>query len=129
ITTNIVSTKIVDKTILDDDNDSIPNDIDLCENTPIEETVNGSGCSESQLDDDNDGVMNNVDVCPDTITGETVNANGCSDSQLDDDNDGVMNNIDQCPDSVGLVNENGCFELPSDNFTIETISETCTDKN
>jgi hypothetical protein len=75
--------------------------------------------------------MNNVDNCPNTPTGETVDANGCSASQLDDDNDGVKNNIDQCPNTPTgtTVNEVGCFTLPSTNFKIETIGETCPSKN
>jgi endonuclease I len=116
---------------LDDDNDGIQNSDDLCANTPIGETVNTSGCSESQLDDDEDGVMNNLDECENTPNGEMVNTNGCSESQLDDDNDGVMNDKDLCPNStIGInVDISGCFKLPSNNFKIETISETCPNKN
>ena len=75
--------------------------------------------------------MNNIDTCPNTPTGETVDANGCSDSQLDDDNDGVMNNVDLCPNSTAgsNVDASGCFTLSSNNFTIETVSETCPNKN
>jgi endonuclease I len=116
---------------LDDDNDGVENSIDLCENTPIGEAVDENGCSESQLDDDNDGVYNNLDTCPNTPIGEAVDANGCSESQLDDDNDGVYNNLDMCPNTTpgSYVDASGCFTLPANNFTIETISETCPDKN
>ncbi|SDX97462.1 Endonuclease I [Lutibacter oricola] len=116
---------------LDDDNDGVINSLDLCADTPTGETVNSDGCSDSQLDDDNDGVMNNVDLCADTPTGETVDANGCWDGQLDDDNDGVMNNVDDCPTSTSgtQVNSAGCFILPSSNFVVETIGETCTGEN
>ena len=107
------------------------NNVDTCPNTPEGETVDENGCSDSQLDDDNDGVMNNVDTCPDTPEGETVDENGCSDSQLDDDGDGVMNNVDLCENSTpgSSVNASGCFTLPANNFSIQTISETCPDKN
>ena len=116
---------------LDDDNDGVANSIDTCPNTPTGEDVDANGCSDSQLDDDNDGIMNNVDTCPNTPTGEAIDANGCSDSQLDDDNDGVMNNLDKCPNTTSGANvdTSGCFTLPANNFTIETISETCPDKN
>ena len=116
---------------LDDDNDGVQNSDDTCPDTPAGEAVNSEGCSESQIDDDQDGIMNNVDLCPNTPAGEAVNANGCSDSQLDDDNDGVMNNIDQCNNTTAgaMVNEVGCFVLPANNFKIETIGETCPDKN
>ena len=116
---------------LDDDNDGVQNSDDECADTPSGEDVDAVGCSESQLDDDGDGVMNNIDECANTPSGEDVDAVGCSESQLDDDNDGVMNNIDSCPNStVGYtVDASGCFTLPSSNFSIETISETCTGKN
>ncbi|WP_305802692.1 endonuclease [Lutibacter sp. A80] len=116
---------------LDDDGDGVVNNVDTCPNTPEGETVDENGCSDSQLDDDNDGVMNNIDTCPDTPAGETVDENGCSDSQLDDDGDGVMNNIDLCENSTpgSSVNTSGCFTLPANNFSIQTISETCPDKN
>ncbi|MEX1381921.1 T9SS type A sorting domain-containing protein, partial [Lutibacter sp.] len=109
----------------------IANNIDTCPDTPTGEDVNATGCSDSQLDDDNDGVYNNLDSCPDTPTGESINSTGCSDSQLDDDNDGIMNNIDSCPNTTSGANvdASGCFTLPANNFTIETISETCPNKN
>ena len=49
----------------------------------------------------------------------------------DDDNDGVMNNVDQCLNTTpgSLVDALGCFTLPSNNFTVEVISETCPGKN
>ncbi len=51
-------------------------------------------------DDDKDGVNNEDDICPETPSGSTVDSTGCP-----------------------------VFSLPVDNFTIETISETCPDKN
>jgi subtilisin-like proprotein convertase family protein len=47
------------------------------------------------------------------------------------DNDGVLNNVDQCPNTTpgALVDAAGCFILPANNFTVETISETCPGKN
>ncbi|MFA5298032.1 MAG: endonuclease, partial [Lutibacter sp.] len=116
---------------LDDDNDGIMNNLDLCPNTPSGESVNANGCSQSQLDDDNDGVMNNIDLCPNTPANEIVDANGCSQSQLDNDNDGVMNDVDQCPNTTpgSLVDAVGCYTLPSNNFTVEAIGETCPEKN
>jgi len=49
----------------------------------------------------------------------------------DDDNDGVMNDVDQCPNTTpgSLVDAAGCFTLPANNFTLETLSETCPGKN
>ncbi len=49
----------------------------------------------------------------------------------DDDNDGVMNDIDKCPNTTAgsSVDALGCFTLPSNNFAVETLSETCPGKN
>lgn len=63
--------------LVDNDNDGINNDSDLCPNTPSGETVNGDGCSDSQMDTDGDGVTDDVDQCPDTRTGVNVDENGC----------------------------------------------------
>ncbi len=116
---------------LDDDSDGVMNNVDLCPNTTTGESVNTSGCAASQLDDDNDNVMNNADLCANTPAGETVNTNGCSNSQLDDDNDGVKNDKDLCPNTTAgaLVDAAGCFTIPANNFTVETLSETCSGKS
>ncbi|UMB60657.1 C10 family peptidase [Lutibacter sp. A80] len=86
---------------------------------------------DNQLDDDNDGINNDIDLCPNTPIDEEVDANGCSNSQLDDDNDGVFNDNDLCPNTTSgtNVNSNGCFTLPTNNFKIETVGETCPNKN
>ncbi len=119
---------------LDDDNDGITNNLDQCPYTLPGETVDANGCSESDLlDSDNDGVKDSLDFCAATPQGETVDENGCSQSQLDDDEDGVMNNLDLCPGTFNYeVDANGCpiqFNLPSNNFSIETTGVTCVDKN
>ncbi|MBT8318238.1 MAG: T9SS type A sorting domain-containing protein [Lutibacter sp.] len=89
----------------DNDNDGIDNAIDNCIDTP----------NADQADSDGDGIG---DVCDTTPNG-------------DDDNDGVDNLIDLCPNSAAgsLVDATGCLLLPSDNFNIEIVSETCPDKN
>ncbi|MGB1793658.1 MAG: hypothetical protein ACPHMS_07300, partial [Candidatus Poseidoniaceae archaeon] len=63
------------------------NNPDLCPNTPFGQTVDSTGCADSQLDDDGDGITNDQDVCPNTPAGETVNFNGCSNTELDGDLD------------------------------------------
>ncbi|MEZ4864024.1 MAG: Ig-like domain-containing protein [Caldilineaceae bacterium] len=119
----------VNATVLDDDNDGVTNNLDLCPNTPTGEAVNADGCSPSQLDDDNDGVTNNLDQCPNTPTGEAVNADGCSASQLDDDNDGVTNNLDLCPNTPTgeAVNASGCSasQLDDDNDGVTNNLDLC----
>jgi subtilisin-like proprotein convertase family protein len=49
----------------------------------------------------------------------------------DNDKDGILNEFDQCLNTpLGApVNSEGCVSLPSDNFTITVISETCPGKN
>ncbi|MEW7292098.1 FG-GAP-like repeat-containing protein [Aquimarina sp. 2304DJ70-9] len=82
-------------------------------------------------DDDNDSINNNIDQCPNTPLGETVDSVGCSQSQLDDDNDGINNNIDQCPNTPlnAAVDIKGCILFPENNLNIQTIGETCPNKN
>ncbi|MDO1501768.1 T9SS type A sorting domain-containing protein [Winogradskyella maritima] len=115
----------------DDDGDGIGNSIDQCQNTPNGEDVNNQGCSTSQIDSDSDGVVDNVDQCPFTETGLDVNEQGCALNQIDSDSDGVFDNVDLCQNSVlvDYVNEYGCFELPDNNFRVETLSETCPGEN
>lgn len=50
---------------------------------------------------------------------------------LDDDNDGVFYYDDLCPNTPQgqQVNNKGCLILPFNSFNIQTISETCPDKN
>ena len=51
----------------------------------------------------------------------------------DSDGDGVFDTNDLCPNTLSgvEVNSRGCasFSLPENNFTIETIGETCTNRN
>ena len=110
---------------IDTDGDGVPDDCDICEGS--DDTVDTDGdsipdgcdnCSTNvnpgQEDADEDGVG---DLCDETPNG-------------DDDDDGVDNLIDLCDGTPTgtLVDATGCFTLPSDNFSIEVISETCPDK-
>ncbi|AOZ99819.1 thrombospondin type 3 repeat-containing protein [Flavobacterium commune] len=115
----------------DNDADGVPNNIDTCPNTPSGQTVNASGCAQSELDDDGDGVKNSLDICPNTLSGQTVNSSGCAQSQLDDDSDGVKNSIDICPNTPSgqAVDANGCIALGSTNYSIEVVGESCPNKN
>ena len=104
----------------DEDGDNIPDEEDLCPDTPEDETANSEGCSPSQIDTDGDTVYDDVDICPNTPTNEIANSVGCSSSQTDIDTDGdgvndVDENADQldmCPNTVeddyDEVDENGC---------------------
>jgi ELWxxDGT repeat protein len=110
------------ETFLDDDEDAIADDLDLCPGTGFEEAVDENGCAYSQLDDDGDGETNNDDECPETPLGAEVNGYGCADSQLDADYDGVMNNLDLCPfthrvetvSAEETVDADGCLQSQRD---------------
>jgi hypothetical protein len=116
---------------LDDDNDGVTNDLDLCADTPVDAEVDSNGCAASQLDDDNDGVTNDIDLCADTPADTEVDGNGCAASQLDDDNDGVTNDIDLCADTPvdAEVDSNGCAasQLDDDNDGVTNDIDLCAD--
>ena len=82
---------------LDDDRDSVTNDMDICPSTNLGSKVDSNGCANYQIDFDNDLVLNDFDLCPDTVPTVKVDSNGCADYQLDDDGDGVSNLDDNCP--------------------------------
>jgi len=104
----------------DEDGDNIPDEDDLCPDTPEGEMANAEGCSPSQIDTDGDTVFDDVDICPNTPTNEIANSVGCSSSQtdIDTDGDGVndvdanADQLDMCPNTVeddyDEVDENGC---------------------
>tara|TARA_R110002153_G_scaffold273571_1_gene444828 strand:+ start:297 stop:3212 length:2916 start_codon:yes stop_codon:yes gene_type:complete len=114
---------------LDDDNDGVINEDDLCPGTPWGSEVDSNGCAASQLDGDNDGVTNDLDLCADTPADAEVDSNGCAASQLDDDNDGVTNDLDHCADTPvdAEVDSNGCAasQLDDDNDGITNDLDLC----
>ena len=116
---------------LDDDNDGVINEDDLCPGTPWGSEVDSNGCATSQLDGDNDGVTNDLDLCADTPVDAEVDSNGCAASQLDDDNDGITNDLDLCADTPAdaEVDSNGCAasQLDDDNDGITNDLDLCAD--
>jgi outer membrane protein OmpA-like peptidoglycan-associated protein len=88
----------------DSDGDGVPDDKDLCPNTPRGATVDVHGCP---IDSDHDGVPDGIDQCPNTPLGAKVDAKGCP---IDSDGDGVPDGIDQCPDTPkgAVVDAKGC---------------------
>ena len=100
----------------DDDNDGVDNEVDMCSDTPLGQTVDDNGCSDGQLDADEDGVNDNTDECPNTSKGEAVDEKGCSESQNDSDGDGITNNIDQCSDTSDgeTTDAQGCSDSQKD---------------
>ena len=114
---------------LDDDNDGVINEDDLCPGTPWGSEVDSNGCATSQLDGDNDGVTNDLDLCADTPVDAEVDSNGCAASQLDDDKDGVANDLDLCTDTPAdaEVDSNGCAasQLDDDNDGVANDLDLC----
>ena len=62
---------------VDSDDDGVVNDNDAWANTPLGETVNANGCSDSQKDTDQDGISDDIDTCENTDEGKKVDATGC----------------------------------------------------
>ncbi len=89
---------------VDADKDGVPDYLDECPGTPEGVKVNQKGCA---LDTDGDGVPDYLDLCPGTLPRVAVDENGCP---KDSDSDGVPDYLDKCPDTPKgvLVDENGC---------------------
>jgi len=107
--------------ILDDDNDGIANERDLCFKTPVNTRVDIYGCA-IDGDDDNDGIKNSIDKCTKTPAGATVYTNGCA-VEADNDGDGIKDSRDKCLNTpLGIeVDSYGCeieYEVQEDNVTI-----------
>lgn len=124
----------------DDDDDNVPNDVDLCPGTAAGAAVDAKGCSFAQRpndDDDKDLVLNAQDICPNTAAGALgVDVNGCSSAQRptdDDDKDSVINSADVCPNTLlGAlgVDANGCSsaQRPTDDDDQDNVinsADTC----
>jgi len=92
---------------LDVDNDNIADNLDLCDNSLLENNIMPYGCKKMLRDSDNDGVIDSKDSCPVTPLNAKVSPDGCA---LDSDMDGVKDYADKCPNTpIGYdVDENGC---------------------
>ena len=115
-------------TILDDDNDGVANEIDLCFKTRPNVEVDMHGC-EIDGDDDNDGIKNSIDKCTRTPQDAQVYSNGCM-IDNDSDGDGIKDSIDKCLlTPIGIdVDINGCeIEYDSDNDGIKDSLDACDD--
>lgn len=134
---------------IDTDGDGIPDGCDNCPTTPNADQADADGdgvgddcdiCegSDDSLDTDNDGVPNGCDNCPSIPNADQLDTDNDGEGDVcdttptgDDDNDGVDNAIDKCGDTPAgtLIDANGCFTLPSNNFNVEVTSETCPNRN
>lgn len=82
-------------------------------------------------DSDYDGVLDIDDNCPTTYNPDQADFDndGIGDVCEDSDGDGLLDSEDKCPSTTSGVTIDifGCelFELPSDNFNIETVAVSC----
>ncbi|MCL6266326.1 T9SS type A sorting domain-containing protein [Flagellimonas myxillae] len=86
---------------LKDQTDCIQIETQILIEEPTDTDFDNDGIGDSCDEDiDGDGVLNENDLCPDTVLGATVNVDGCE-----------------------------IFSLPPNNFTIQTVGESCRDSN
>lgn len=113
-------TKTFDFSRKDDDNDGVPDRLDMCPGTLFGAVVNSRGCP---VDQDQDGVLNIVDDCPDTPFGIEVDFFGCP---IDEDHDSVPDYLDKCPGTpAGMaVDKDGCVK-DSDGDGIDDNADKC----
>ncbi|PHN95553.1 hypothetical protein CSC80_09575 [Maribacter sp. 6B07] len=96
----------LDCDIVDSDQDGVQDDTDLCPDTPVGETVDANGCSDSQKDTDNDGTPDSEDAFP---LDENEN--------VDTDNDGTGDNADTDDDDDGTLDTEDAFPLDANEDT------------
>ncbi len=91
----------------DTDNDTIRDNLDLCDNSLKGNNIMPDGCKEKINDNDRDGIPNMVDECPNTLMNTKVTSNGCA---IDTDMDGIKDYADKCQTTpLGVsVDDNGC---------------------
>ena len=92
----------------DSDMDGVPDNLDMCPDTPRGLRVDARGCRIIE-DGDHDGVSDVLDKCPGTPSGTRVDASGCP-IVVDSDGDGVLDPQDKCPNTPGgtRVDATGC---------------------
>src|SRR5438876_304569 len=88
----------------DTDHDGVPDQRDVCPDTPLGAATDARGCP---TDSDHDGVYDGLDRCPGTPAGARVDSRGCP---ADADGDGVLDGLDQCPSTPAgaVVDAVGC---------------------
>jgi outer membrane protein, adhesin transport system len=91
----------------DSDNDKIEDNVDLCDNSLLNNDIMPYGCKKYKKDTDADGVFDTIDECPYTLKDVKVDERGCA---LDSDSDSITDNFDKCPNTpLGYsVDNSGC---------------------
>lgn len=104
----------------------------------LEFRIFGDSTSGNDTDTDGDGILDINDNCPEISNPDQKDSdnNGigdvCDTTIIEDsDADGILDANDKCSNtpSGDAIDTFGCTLLSSNNFTIETISETCQNKN
>ncbi|MBD3842059.1 MAG: OmpA family protein [Campylobacterales bacterium] len=92
---------------LDTDEDKVNDNIDLCDNSLLENNIMPYGCKKLEKDTDGDAVFDTVDECPYTLKDVKADLKGCP---LDSDSDGISDNFDECTNTpFGYdVDNKGC---------------------
>jgi hypothetical protein len=104
----------------DEDNDGIPDNLDLCSNTPAGETVDRNGCSASQRDTDNDGTPDDLDLCPNDPSKIEPGHCECGIIEFDVNNDG----IDECTAGEIII-----ITSTDDGLASDTLRQAIVDAN
>ncbi len=85
LTLNVDAKEVLDTVPveLDADHDNIADNIDLCDNSHLNNDIMPYGCIKVQRDDDKDGVINEKDECPFSVLNAEVDAKGCENKKPD----------------------------------------------
>ena len=117
--------KIVQIMKLDRDGDGVPDDEDLCPDTPGPKE-NG-GCPIAK-DTDGDGIPDDIDRCP--LDPEDKDGfqdeDGCPDP--DNDGDGIVDKLDACPNDPGPLENQGCPIMDRDGDGVPDDVDKCPDE-
>lgn len=68
---------------LDVDNDGIVDNLDICDNSLVNDDIKPYGCSQKEIDSDFDGVVDTKDACAFSAFGDVVDEKGCKIENMD----------------------------------------------
>ena len=113
----IVGDSVCVQFIFDDDADGVPNEQDLCLNTPQGAMVNFDGCASSQLDSDGDGYNDSFDDFPlDNTQWQDTDGDGYGDNPAGNSPDAFPTDNTQWSDIDGDGYGDNAFGNSADSF-------------